>query len=89
MTIIKDWHHHENSEQWTQVLEDAEGPDEYITAPGRLFLLTRKLTPEEFTPLDDMETACACELEYDGKRSLRVDQPLVLIVHHYLDSLGD
>lgn len=85
MTIIKDWEPVQNSEGWIKVLEDSDGPAETYQ-PGRLFTLTRKLTPMELEPLQDMESACACELVYE-KTLLRVDQPLVLIVHAYLTSL--
>lgn len=89
MTIIKDWRPSPNSREWEKVVEDADGPNEQPMEPGRLFMLTRRLTNGEWEPLDDMETACACELHYNGSLLLYADQPLVKIVHHYLDSLGD
>lgn len=85
MTIIGGVELSSNSEDWIKVLEDSDGPQEHYE-PGRAFFLTRKLTPEELTPLSDMEQACACELHYDYPH-LYVDQPLVLIVQAYLTGL--
>jgi len=89
MTIIKNWEPSANSKNWTDVLRDAcelSGESELDMGDGRLFTLIRDLHPSEVLPLSDMETAIACDLDF-GYRTIRVDQPLVLIVHHYLNSL--
>jgi hypothetical protein len=85
VTIIKNWEPVRNSLEWENVVNDSEGPDTEIE-PGRIFYLTRNLTDREIEPLFDMEQAIACDIEY-GDLTIHVDQPLIRIIHHYLNSL--
>jgi hypothetical protein len=85
MSIIKNWEPIPNSEQWLKVFADSEGEDCAIPS-GRLFQLRRPLTPDELGPIEDLEQAIVCDIDY-GVRTLSVDQPLARIIHLYLNTL--
>jgi len=90
MTIIKHSEASENSPDWQEVLDDAH-PGDITPGDGRIFVLTRALEPREALPISDLELAVTCDIDFgwlNGEPSVRVDQPLVLIVQAYLHSLN-